>query len=88
MNFIYNFNLKKKVLKKDTHALTTHSHKHSNIKHWCQSHWIPQRKQVLGMSDHLQILEHWQEQRILAQDLYVADLFLLEGSYKYDIHKH
>lgn len=88
MNFIYNFNLKKKVLKKDTHALTTHSHKHSNKKHWCQSHWIPQRKQVLGMNDHLQILEHWQEQRILAQDLYVADLFLLEGSYKYDIHKH
>lgn len=53
------------------------------------SHWIPQRKQVLGINHHLQILEHWQEQRILAQDLYVAELFLLdEGSYKYDIHKN
>lgn len=35
------------------------------------------------MNHHLQILEHCQEQRILAQDFYVAELFLLDkGSYK------
>lgn len=36
------------------------------------------------MNHHLQILEHCQEQRILAQDFYVAELFLLDkGSYKW-----